>query len=350
MSEPDKTSATQAEAVEKTPRKRGCVGHCLKFWWAYLIGFIVFVVLLVCLILLVAVPKIAQSKLDDAELTIQGIVISRSESNSLDMAINSTITTDGKVHANIDGFTGIMYLEDLEPHTPFATIDFPATTADALQTVNVSQKLEITDMRALTTFNTWLLTKDEVRITTYGETHVRVKGIARAYPVTFKKTITTPGLRGFAGTTVYNTSISLAPDARGNNFKGLTTIPNHSVFTLEIGNATFNNYLLGQLVGTVFIDNIILYPGLNNTFPMRATIEQVPVLGALSTKPYCDETKGVLPFQISGNTVTNYGQSLTYFADALASHNQTLDIDVGTPVAALLGSPVKCAGEGGSEH
>ena len=49
MSLSDKNSAAQAETVEKTPRKRGCVGHCLKFWWAYLIGFIVFVVLLVCL-------------------------------------------------------------------------------------------------------------------------------------------------------------------------------------------------------------------------------------------------------------------------------------------------------------
>jgi len=96
-------------------------------------------------------------------------------------------------------------------------------------------------------------------------------------------------------------------------------------------------------VGTVFIDNIILRPGPNNTFPMRATIENTPVLTALSKKPYCDETKGVLPFQISGKTVTNFGQSLTYFADALASHNQTIQIDVGAPVAKLLGSPVKCA-------
>ncbi len=49
MSDLDKTSTTQAETVEKTPRKRGCVGHCLKFWWAYLIGFVLVVVLVVCL-------------------------------------------------------------------------------------------------------------------------------------------------------------------------------------------------------------------------------------------------------------------------------------------------------------
>lgn len=140
-----------------------------------------------------AVPKIAQGKLDDAELTIQGIVVSSTEANQLNMAINSTIRTDGSVHADIDGFTGVMYLEDLEPHTPFASIEFPATTADALQTVNVSQLLEIKDMDALTTFNKWLLTNESVRITTYGETKVKVKGISKKYGVTFKKTVETPG-------------------------------------------------------------------------------------------------------------------------------------------------------------
>ena len=97
-------------------------------------------------------------------------------------------------------------------------------------------------------------------------------------------------------------------------------------------------------MGTVFIDNIVLYPGMNNTFPMRATISNGPILEALRQSPYCDETNGVLPFQIRGKTVVNNGQSLSYYADALASHNQTIDIDVGTPVAKLLGSPLPCGG------
>ena len=109
------------------------------------------------------------------------------------MAINSTIRSDGKVHAKIAPFVGMMYLEDLEPHTPFASLNFPATTSEKFQVVNVSQLLEITDLKALTTFNTWLLTNETLRITIKGDTHVRVKGIAKDYPVTFKKTLTTPG-------------------------------------------------------------------------------------------------------------------------------------------------------------
>ncbi|KAK5655388.1 hypothetical protein OQA88_5658 [Cercophora sp. LCS_1] len=345
MSTDEKTAAIQAETVDQKPKRRGCIGHCLKFWWAYLAGFIAIVILVVCLIIFVAVPKIAQSKLDDAELTIQGIVVSATESNQLNMAINSTITTDGKVHADIDGFTGVMYLEDLEPHTPFASINFPATTADALQTVNVSQLLEIKDMEALTTFNKWLLTNQTVRITTYGETKVKVKGIAKKYGVTFKKTIETPGLRGFDGTTVYDSRVDLGGDADGNNFFGTTNIPNYSVFTLEIGNATFNNYLFDKLAGTVFIDNIVLRPGEKNEFPMRAKVDNGQVLEGLGKEPYCKEG-GVLPFQLSGKTVLNNGQSLTYFADALASHNQTIDIDIGTPVAKVLGGSIPCGGLG----
>lgn len=31
-------------------KKRGCVAHCKRFWWAHLIGFICIVVLVVCLV------------------------------------------------------------------------------------------------------------------------------------------------------------------------------------------------------------------------------------------------------------------------------------------------------------
>ncbi len=50
MSTDEKASTYQAENVAEKPRRRGCIGHCLKFWWAYLIAFIIFVVLVVCLV------------------------------------------------------------------------------------------------------------------------------------------------------------------------------------------------------------------------------------------------------------------------------------------------------------
>ena len=37
MSDNDKPETAQVENTRSTPRRRGCLGHCRKFWWAYLI-------------------------------------------------------------------------------------------------------------------------------------------------------------------------------------------------------------------------------------------------------------------------------------------------------------------------
>ena len=154
------------------------------------------------------------------------------------MEINSTITTDGSIKANIDGFEGVMYLEDLEPHTPFVTINFPATNGDKHQTVNVSQEVNITDMDAFTTFNVWFANNETLRITVEGKTKVKPSGLSRKYGVTFKKTLEVKGLDLFSGTRVVEDDShidSLVPKKSPEpNFVGIAEIPNHSLFTLDI--------------------------------------------------------------------------------------------------------------------
>ncbi|KAK4127041.1 hypothetical protein N657DRAFT_187789 [Parathielavia appendiculata] len=342
MGDVDKSAVTQAETVK--PRRRGCVGHCARFWWAYLIVIVVVVVIVVPVVLLVGVPKIAQQKLDDAELIFDGLLAVNTQTQNLTMSINSTIKTDGSVHADINAFPGAMYLEDYQPHTPFATLNFPPTTADALQTVNVTQFLPIENLEALTRYNTWLLANETLRVTVQGDTHVHVRGISRAYPITFKKTLTMNGLRGLEGTVVKPTWVSLQNDTMGNNFRANVSIPNASLVEFELGNVTFYNYLLGKDVGTVYIDNLTLRPGMNE-YTMRATISNADVIEVLGQKPYC-ENGGVLPFQIRGKSVVNNGQPLPYFADALAAHNQTVDIPIGEAVKTHLNVTIPCGGLG----
>lgn len=106
------------------------------------------------------------------------------------------------------------------------------------------------------------------------------------------------------------------------------------------GNASFINYMANQAnVGVVYIDNMSLQPGANN-LSMRANISQTPVLNLIQEEPYCET--GVLPFQLQGLNVTNHGQYLSYTARALASTNQTVDIDVGADLAAL-GLTIECS-------
>jgi len=84
---------------------------------------------------------------------------------------------------------------------------------------------------------------------------------------------------------------------------------------------------------------MVLRPGANN-FTMRANISAQPVLAAVHQKPYCED--GVLPFQLRGKAVVNKGQPLPYYANALASSNQTIPIDLTAPLEAL-GMNVTCS-------
>jgi len=327
MSDEYKPTALENE-TEVRPRKGGKFKrHCARFWWAHLIVLICIIVLAVCLIIFVAVPKIAQNKVDDAELQIDSIVASNTQADNFTMSVNSTIRISSSTSATIDGFQGIMYLEDFDPPTPFATLAFPQTTGASLQVVNISQFTPITDLDAFTRFNTWLLLNDSIRVTVEGNTNIHVKGLSRAYPINFKKTVTLQGLQNFNGTSVPYSTVSTTPDANGDNFHGIVTVPNRSVVTFEIGNATFTSYLLGQQVGSTFMDNMILRPGLNN-FTLRANISQSAVLNALQLKPYC-QNGGLLPFELTGNDVVNHGQHLLYYSRSLGAANQSVSIPIG---------------------
>ncbi|OHF01333.1 hypothetical protein CORC01_03366 [Colletotrichum orchidophilum] len=323
-------------------KRKTCMRHCARFWWIHLIGGIAGILLVTLLIILVAVPKIAQKKIDDAQLTVDGIIVSNTKPNSYNMAINSTLRSDGSVKATIEPFDGIMYLTDLPEKKAFVNLKFPETKSVKLQTVNISQPVEITDMAAFTTFNTWLQNNESVRVTVEGNTHVKVNGIARRYGVTFRNTMTLKGLNGYKGLNVTDNTISLTPDAQGDNFKGHVSIPNHSVLTLEIGNASFTNLLHGQDIGTVYLDNLVLYPGMNNV-TMRANISQAPVLAALGTKPACDT--GVIPFSLRGKDVISNGQRLPYFGDALSSGEVVTDINIGASLKKSLNITITCTGQ-----
>lgn len=335
----DKAEYTQQEGTARRSKRRSCANHCKRFWWLHLIIFICIVVLVVCLVIFVGIPNIAQQKLDDATLEVDGINISQTRENTYTMAINSTIRSGGGVHATIRGFSGAMYLEDLEPHTPFVFLDFPETSSATLQTVKVSQHIDIPDLAAFTTFNTWLLSNETLRVTIKGDTHVRVSGVARDFPVTFKKTVEMKGLNHFKGLEVTENTISLTADDRGDNFHGFVTIPNASVLTIEIGNTTYATFLDGQSVGTSFIDNLILRPGDNNV-TMRANIQQAPVLGAMSQRPACET--GIIPFELAGQDVENQGERLAYFADALGASNLTVNINIGETLERDLDLTFEC--------
>lgn len=182
----------------------------------------------------VAIPKIAQQRINAAKLTIQGINLSQTQATNYTLSINSTIEADSSISATIDAFEGVMYLEDWAPQTPFARIQFPQTTSAAQTVVNITQFTEILDMNAFTVFNTWFLVNESINVSVEGDTQLKVAGLSKKYDVHFKKTVNMPALANFNGTTVPTSRVQLTADSQGDNFFGNVTIPNRSFITFEI--------------------------------------------------------------------------------------------------------------------
>ncbi|TQV96828.1 hypothetical protein IF1G_04068 [Cordyceps javanica] len=327
----DKNEVSTTERVAPQGGKKGAIKrHCQRFWWLHLIIFVLVAVLVILITIFVAVPRIAQDKINHAKLDIVAVKISNATPTSYQMTINSTISTDGTVKANIDPFAGDMYLEDTDDKTPFAVINFPPTNANKHSNVNVDQHVEIHNMDAFNKFNAWFVNNETLKIGIKGKTKVQPNGLSKKYDVTFQKVLEVKGLNLFKGMKVVEPRVELTvdngTDPNFRNFFAKVELPNPSHFSLDIGDATFENWFLGTNLGKLYIKDLSLVPG-TNTVNVTGSLNQGEIIVLASgAKPYCET--GVADFSLIGYNVTRDDVEIPYFYYGLRNANQSVSINI----------------------
>lgn len=338
----DSTNTTEQNANQADPkpthRKRAaCLAWSRRFWWLILLILIIVALIIVLPIIYVAVPNIIRSSINSSKLTIQGINVLNTQSSSLQFEINSTIHTSSSYSATVDAFNASFYLEDKLPHTPFTYAEIPKIHVSKTAAINVTQEVQVWNEEAFADFTSWFMLNDTFRVTVDGWTSVHVSGLPSTR-VNFKKTVNLTGLNRFEGLNVTQSRVTLLPDSQGDNFFGYITLPNPSVFNVDIGNTSFITLLNTTSIGQSFIDNMFLHPGPNN-LSIRANISQLPIIEAVSSEPYCNT--GFLPLTFIGENITNSGQELGYFEPAFRENVLELSIDVAADLKPL-GLNVSC--------
>ncbi|KKF94239.1 hypothetical protein CFO_g3396 [Ceratocystis platani] len=333
------TPAGVAAAVPLT-RKQKIIRHFKKWWWAYLLGQGVIIAIFLPVTFYAIIPKLMQNRVDDSKLNITRIDMSNTKANSFTLGVDSNIHTPGSIHATVFPFDAYLSL-DVDEDYPFGLIRFPKNRSSKNTTVTVEQTIEIINMTSLTRFNTHLLAGETVGLRVKGKPKIKLSGLYIKYKLKFNKVVQLTGFNMFKGLSVTNANISLSAS---NNFRADTSISNPTVLTLDVGNTTFSNMFNGSDIGTVYIDNLILRPGANN-YSIRADIDQTPVTTAILQEPYCET--GVMPFGLVGKAVSNGGDNITYFSDALAAGAVSVNIDIGTALS-NLGLNVTCSSSSSS--
>lgn len=196
---------SQLQAQQQPPRRRGCLGTLLRCWWLILlILIIVFLVIFLPMLVFpsgpipinfltrysiyVALPKIVKHNINNSKLTIQGFSITNTETNSYQLAINSTVTTGSSQSATIESFNASLYLTDKFPQTPFAFIEMPEIHSKKTIPVNITQAMTITNQQAVADFASWYLLNSTLNVTVDGWTHVQVGKLPKV-KVHFNKTV-----------------------------------------------------------------------------------------------------------------------------------------------------------------
>lgn len=323
----DKHEVTQTEnGPIRGGKKAALKNHCKRFWWLHLIIFLVVSAAVICIVIFVGVKNIAQAKINSADLDIQAVNILNSEPEKFLMQINSTIRTDGTVKADIDPFVGNLTLLDAPNARPFVRLNFPATNANKFQTVNISQEVDITDMEAFNEFNRYFFQNETLRVSIHGKTKVQPAGLSKKYDVNFYKEVTFKGLNKLNGTTLTDMKIKIGAAEDGvPNFNATATIINRSYYTIDLGNATFDNFADDKLLGNLTIQNLILKPGAN-VVPVSAMLDQTIVISAATKKPYCED--GKIPVQLLGTDVKQGSEAIPWLLSALGSANQTVNLSL----------------------
>ncbi|GAB0138544.1 hypothetical protein EsDP_00006776 [Epichloe bromicola] len=319
-----KPSPVVSHQSKDNHKSRALKKHLKRFWAWHLVAWICITVLVVCITIFVIVPVSAQDKVDDAHLEIQGINALECRPDSLLIQINSTITTDGAVKANLDAFEGNLTLSGVPNAAPFMSLRFPPTSADRFQAINISQVVTIRDKEAFAQYNRLFFRSESLAIDVLGRTNARPAGLAKKYPVEFRKTIELKGLNMLRGTQIKDTGISLRGGSALLNATAIITNP--SYYTIEMGNVTFDIFANDHSTGTLDVNNLLLRPGINN-IPITSRVNQTQVLQLVKSPQFCE--KGIIPFQLRVHEVRANGEEIPWLESAMRGATQSVDINIG---------------------
>ncbi|KAG8421341.1 hypothetical protein J3458_003228 [Metarhizium acridum] len=203
---------------------------------------------------------------------------------------------------------------------------FPAPTPTSSRLSTSAKKFKSPTRDAFVEFNKAFFQNETLRVAIHGKTKVKPAGLSKKYDVDFYKVVTFKGLNKLNGTTLSDMKIKIGTAEDGiPNFNATATLTNPSYYTIDIGNATFNNFADNQLLGNLTINNLVLKPG-QNAVPVSAILDQTIIISAATKKPYCET--GKITVELQGTHVRQGTNEIPWLMDALGSANQTVELSL----------------------
>jgi len=271
-------SATQAKLITNSAGVAPTGGqkikaHYRKWWWAHIIGFLLFALVLIIVVIYGIIPPVAQRLIDKTTLTVNSLSILEPTPNSFKLSINATIrgATGPAAHARIEQFNVKLFLEENGTAAANPILEMPVPEMHGGGDMAVIQNnvpIRIADTGALDEFAKKLLAAFDMRIRMRGRTTIWLGAIHAG--VNYNELVTLRALNDLQGIAITTYSF-LSNDPRG-NIGGDVMIPNPTVTTIEMGDVGLVISSNKTELGTGVIPNLVLKPG-NHTYQFVSAIQ-----------------------------------------------------------------------------
>lgn len=295
--------------------------HCKRWWWAWLLGFGIFVMVVMLIVVYAILPKVAQDKINDSKLTLNSLKIAGPTADSFVVSMDATIDTGGGVaaHADLDPMEIELYLnKDAEEYKPFMKMPLDALKgAEQMKVVKTDVPVQVNEMDAMKDFAKTLMAAETFEFHIWGQTKVWLGKLNAK--VDYDETVTMTGLNHLNGMVIK----SYTPISKDNtrNMNGQVLIPNPSVATIEMGDVNLQLALDGKAIGTGEIPNLVLTPG-NNEYEFNAKINTEDIL----TLAMAAQTGGHLTVSSNGTYIN--GERIPWLSAPLETLTTEVPFDV----------------------
>jgi len=284
---------------------------------------IVFLIIALCLVY-VAMPKIAQTGVNDSSIEFTDLEFLDPTSTSIILTQKAILHSPSMYTPSLDAFNASLFLVTNGTFGAVPMLSIPMPKIHALHPQSnvtiLNQELSISNLDQLTDYATAVLSNEEVTTALTGRPKLHLGGLP-AINVNYNSSTTYKGLNGLKGFNVTNALINPNATAGEPNLFGDAYIPNPSVMTIAMGNVTLTvSTATSGVIGNASIPDMTLRPG-NNTLPMTGILDQAKVLSSM------DKT-GHVVLLIAGNSAVYNGQHLTYYEKALASNVLSLNVNL----------------------
>ncbi|KAF2863923.1 hypothetical protein K470DRAFT_254232 [Piedraia hortae CBS 480.64] len=325
-----------SQGTQRPPKRRG---HCLRFWWLYLIIWLLVTLVLILLLTYVAYPSIARKAIRTSHLNVTSQSSTNPTPEQLTLNLTATLFTSSIFHPVLKPFNATVFLEGRD--VAIYTVQTPRVNSARKGTSeHIYQRVEISSVDEFTTLAKALAANDTVTFRLRGKGGLRL-GKLPHISVNYNAKAYLAGLGGLQFITVPEFSLLSSTDKQPDNANavGRVSINNPSALTLQLGDVLQTHYVDGIRIANSTIPSMTLSPG-NLTYPIRFTSDQAAVLKVLQSK--AAYKCGQFPVEIKTTEVRFDNKRIPYFSESMAALTLHTRMDIKDALnKAGLGAVVK---------